>query len=137
MNTINNRNDVSDLVHTFYSKIRKDELLGPIFNKHISESQWPEHIEKLTDFWETNLFGVAKFKGNPTAKHINVDKSQNHKIEQKHFGVWLQLWFETIDQLFEGELAFKAKQSAHKMSTGQYLAIWNNRPENIKPTAKI
>lgn len=56
----------------------------------------------------------------------------NYSIEQTHFGVWLQLWFETIDQLFEGELAFKAKQSARKMATGQFLTIWNNRPENKK-----
>ena len=65
-------------------------------------------------------------------KHINVDKNMNHSISQNHFGTWLQLWFETIDQLFEGELAIKAKQSARKMSTGQFLSMWNNRPENQK-----
>ena len=130
MKTINNRNDVVKLVNAFYSKVRKDDLLGPIFNKNILENQWPEHLDKLTDFWETNLFGVAKFKGNPTKKHINVDKTENYTVESKHFGVWLRLWFKTIDQLFEGELALKAKQSARKMGTGQYLAIWNNRPEN-------
>ena len=134
MDTINNREDISKLVHAFYSKIRKNEVLGPIFNYHISEDQWPEHLNKLTDFWETNLFGIAKFKGSPSAKHINVDKHLNHTIDQTHFGVWLQLWFETIDQLFEGELATKAKLSARKMSTGQFLTIWNNRPENKKPT---
>lgn len=137
MKTIKTREDISELVHLFYSKIQKNELLGPIFNSHIAEEQWPEHLKRLTDFWETNLFGIAKFKGSPSAKHINVDKNINHSIEQIHFGVWLQLWFETIDQLFEGELAFKAKQSARKMSTGQYLTIWNNRPENKKPADNI
>ena len=130
MKTIDNRDDISKLVNLFYAKIRENELLGPIFNRHISEQQWPEHLDKLTDFWETNLFGIAKFKGNPTAKHINVDKQMQHSIEQTHFGVWLQLWFETIDQLFDGEIAFKAKQSARKMSTGQFLAIWKNRAQN-------
>ncbi len=130
MGTINSREDISKLVHTFYGKIRKNELLGPIFGSHISEEQWPEHLEKLTSFWETNLFGVAKFKGNPSRKHIKVDKNMNHSISQSHFGTWLQLWFETIDQLFEGDLALKAKQLARKMSTGQFLIIWNNRPEN-------
>lgn len=134
METINNREDISKLVHTFYAKIRKNELLGPIFNSHISEKQWPDHLEKLTDFWETNLFGIAKFKGSPSTKHINVDKKINHSITQTHFGSWLQLWFETIDQLFEGEVALKAKQSARKMATGQFLTIWNNRPEIKKPT---
>ena len=134
MKTIENREDISKLVHTFYAKIRKNELLGPIFNRHISQEQWPDHLKILTDFWETNLFGVPKFKGSPSAKHVNVDKNMKHAIGPQHFGVWLQLWFETIDQLFEGKLADKAKQSARKMSTGQYLVIWNSRPKNQNKT---
>lgn len=130
MKQIAERADIEILVNSFYSKIREDILLGPIFNSHIPEDNWKEHLERLTDFWETNLFGVAKFKGSPTQKHINVDKNLNYGIEQKHFGKWLQLWFETIDELFTGEYADKAKNSARKMSTGQFLAIWQNRPQN-------
>ncbi len=132
MKVLENRSDVDTLVHSFYLKIRKDELLGPIFNSHISDKDWSDHLVKLTDFWETNLFGIPKFKGNPTQKHINVDKNLGYSIEQTHFGKWLQLWFETIDELFEGKYAIKAKESARKMSTGQFIAIWNKRPENIK-----
>ena len=131
MKTIENRADVNLLVNTFYAKIRKDELLGPIFNSHIPNEKWPAHLEKLTDFWETNLFGVAKFKGNPSQKHVNVDKNLNHTITQKHFGQWINLWFETIDQLFEGELAQRAKAASRKMGTGQFMVIWHNRPENL------
>lgn len=130
MKTIENRADVNLLVNTFYAKIRKDELLGPIFNSHIPNEKWPAHLEKLTDFWETNLFGIAKFKGNPSQKHVNVDKNLNHTIEQKHFGQWINLWFETIDELFEGELAQRAKAASRKMGTGQFMVIWHNRPEN-------
>jgi hemoglobin len=132
MKTIQTRKDVNQLVNAFYAKIRKDELLGPIFNKHIPDEHWPAHLDKLTDFWETNLFGIPKFKGNPTAKHRNVDADMNHSIEQTHFGKWLQLWFETINELFEGELAEKAKNAARMMSTGQFMAIWSNRPDNKK-----
>ena len=130
MKTIEERKDIRLLVDRFYAKIREDKLLGPIFNGHISEEKWPEHLSKLTDFWETNLFGIPKFKGNPSAKHVQVDTNLAHTIEQTHFGRWLQLWFETIDQLFEGELAEIAKSSARKMATGQYLHIWNHRPEH-------
>lgn len=132
MNTIKDRKDVRILVHTFYAKIREDDLLGPIFNGQIPAEKWPEHLSKLTDFWETNLFGIAKFKGNPTGKHKGLDKSLGYTIEQVHFGKWLQLWFETINELYEGELATKAKDAARKMSTGQFLAIWHNRPEENK-----
>ena len=128
MTKITNRDDVSLLVHTFYDKIRQHELLGPIFNGHISEEQWPAHLSKLTDFWESNLFGVRTFRGSPSKAHLNVDRNLNHTISQNHFAQWLQLWFETIDELFEGELADRAKEMARRMSTGQYIHIWQNRP---------
>lgn len=130
MKSIDNRKDVETLVNRFYAKIRRDDLLGPIFNSHIPEEKWPEHLSKLADFWETNLFGIPKFKGNPSQAHIKVDKNLNYGVEQKHFGRWLQLWFETIDDLFVGLRAERAKNAARKMSTGQFLMMWHNRPEN-------
>tara|TARA_B100000965_G_scaffold402759_2_gene429421 strand:- start:871 stop:1272 length:402 start_codon:yes stop_codon:yes gene_type:complete len=130
MPSIQNREDISQLVHCFYAKVRIHPVLGPIFNHHIAADEWPSHLEKLTDFWESNLFGVSKFRGSPSAKHIKVDRQMNHQISQKHFGLWLQLWLETIDELYEGEMAQKAKSIAQKMATGQYLTIWSNRAEN-------
>ncbi|APD05774.1 hypothetical protein UJ101_00221 [Flavobacteriaceae bacterium UJ101] len=130
MKKIENREDVSLLVNTFYKAIREDEMLGPIFNSHISEDQWPAHLSKLTDFWVTNLFAVAAYKGNPTAVHKKVDENLKYTVEQTHFGQWLHLWFTTIDSLFEGEKAQKAKNAARKMSTVQFMAIWKNRPDS-------
>lgn len=131
MKVIENRDDVESLVNAFYIKIRKDELLGPIFNGQIPAEKWPEHLRNLSDFWETNLFGIRKFKGNPMEKHIGVDQDLNYKIDQGDFGQWLNLWFQTIDELFEGELAQKAKNAARKMSTVLYTSIWRARPENL------
>ena len=132
MKPIECQEDIQLLVNTFYSKIRKDELLGPIFNSHISENQWPHHLIKLTDFWETNLFGVRKFKGSPTQKHLKVDENLDYRIDALHFGKWLNLWVETINELFTGERADKAIYMARKMATGQYLTLWNQKPDNRK-----
>lgn len=132
MKTIDNREDVSLLVHSFYDKIRKHTILGPIFNGSIPDDHWPEHLDKLTDFWESSLFGVAKFRGNPPAAHQRVDMKEGHTISQTHFGHWLQLWYETLDELFEGEVAQRAKDRARRMSTGLFLAIWHSRPDEIK-----
>ena len=129
MKTIKSRKDILHLVQTFYSKIRKDELLGPIFNAHIKDEMWPAHITKLTDFWETNLFGVQKFKGSPTKKHLKVDESFDYSIDQQHFGKWLNLWVKTINELFVGEDAEKAIYMARKMATGQYLTMWQHKPD--------
>lgn len=130
MKEIETRKDVSKLVHRFYDKIRADKELGPIFNAHLSDEQWPPHLEKLTDFWETNLFGIRKFKGNPPRVHAEVDQNMNYGVTQEHFAQWIRLWFSTIDEMYEGKLAERAKNAARRMSTGLFMAIWNHRPEN-------
>lgn len=129
MKEIETRTDVDLLVRSFYAKVREDELLGPIFNSMIPEEKWPHHLQKLTDFWETGLFGIPKYKGNPVFSHQRTDAAMNYTIEQEHFGRWLNVWFETIDSLFSGEKAERAKQTARKIATGQYIAIWNARPK--------
>src|SRR5699024_9506841 len=100
---IRGREEVSLLVRTFYNtKIRRDETLGPIFNSIVED--WEEHLEKLTDFWESNLFRSRKYFGNPMLAHISVDEKENNTVEMRHFGIWLNHWYQTIDELFEGEI---------------------------------
>lgn len=122
---INTRADLFLLVNRFYEKVRNNSEIGPFFNSQITD--WPTHLEKLTDFWETNLLFVRKYKGNPILAHQIVDEKSNNLVEQKHFGTWLNLWFETIDELFEGENANTAKRRARKMSTFLFLKIYENR----------
>lgn len=122
---IENRADVSFLVHQFYAKIRADREIGFYFNEMISD--WDAHLEKLTDFWETNLFGVRKYKGNPHAVHNEVDAHFDEKITPNEFGIWLNHWFQTIDEYFEGENAETLKRRARKMSTFLYMSMFQQR----------
>lgn len=132
MTTLETREDLSVLVNAFYAKIRRDDMLGPIFNKHIADEEWPAHLSKLTDFWEMKLLGGANFQGSPTRKHIEVDKASGHAIGQEHFAHWLGLWIATIDENFSGDLAERAKAQARKMATGQFIGIWQSRPSERK-----
>jgi len=127
MKEIENRADINILVTTFYNEVRKDALLGPIFNHHLKAEQWPPHLEKLTDFWVTALLGDVCFKGNPTKAHLKVDKHLKHTMSQEHFGQWLQIWFQTIDSLYVGDVAQRAKDASRRMATGQYLNVWKSR----------
>lgn len=127
MKTIESRSDINLLVKKFYAKVRMDDLLGPVFNTIIPDEKWPAHLEKLTDFWEGALLGVLGFRGNPIRAHQNADATMGNSIEQIHFSRWLHLWFETIDSLYTGQIAQRAKDAARVMSTGQYLAIWDAR----------
>ncbi|WP_347050392.1 group III truncated hemoglobin [Flavobacterium olei] len=122
---IENRTDINFLVHQFYNKIRADREIGFYFNDIITD--WDLHLEKLTDFWETNLFGVRKYKGNPHAVHNEVDAHFNEKITTNEFGIWLNHWFQTIDEYFEGENADTLKKRARKMSTFLFISMFQHR----------
>lgn len=122
---IENRTDINFLVHQFYNKIRADREIGFYFNDIITD--WDLHLEKLTDFWETNLFGVRKYKGNPHAVHNEVDAHFNEKITTNEFGIWLNHWFQTIDDYFEGENADTLKRRARKMSTFLFISMFQHR----------
>ncbi|MCF7561835.1 group III truncated hemoglobin [Sabulilitoribacter multivorans] len=122
---IKSKEDVFLLVSTFYKKVRKDDVLGPFFNDVIKD--WDEHLERLTIFWESSLFLKTRYTGNPLDVHVKVDKENNHTITELHFGLWLNLWFQTIDELFEGDYAENAKRRARKMGTFLYLKIFEAR----------
>lgn len=126
---LKNRDDVRLLVETFYGKVRKDKVLGPIFNSIITD--WESHLSLLTDFWETQLFLKRKYYGNPVTAHQEVDDKMNHTITSEHFGLWLNLWFATIDGLFEGETAWIAKNRAQKMSTMLFMQIFQHRNSGV------
>lgn len=125
---IENRDDIALLVQTFYGKIRGHAEIGPFFNQTIQD--WESHLEKLTDFWENNVFAVRKYFGNPIIAHVNVDAKFNHGIEPTIFGLWLNLWFETLDELFEGENVTLLKTRARKMGTHLLVTIYEKRKEN-------
>jgi hemoglobin len=122
---IENRADIVFLVHQFYDKIRADAEIGFYFNTMIKD--WDAHLEKLTDFWETNLFAVKKYKGNPHAVHNEVDAHFGSIITAEVFGIWLNHWFQTIDEHFEGENADTLKRRARKMSTFLFMSMFEHR----------
>ena len=126
---IENRDDVYLLVSTFYNKLKKDDFIGPIFIKAIPEEKWESHLQKLTDFWESNLFFVRKFKGNPMKAHKDLDKKNDHSISQEHFGRWLQLWFETLESLFYGTKANEAKERARNIASIMFFKIFEAKPK--------
>ena len=83
---------IAALVERFYSKARRDPLIGPVFNAAVED--WDEHLHKLRDFWSSVMLTTGRYKGNPMAAHVK------HPIEPAFFERWLALWRETAGELF-------------------------------------
>ncbi|PVW15837.1 group III truncated hemoglobin [Marixanthomonas spongiae] len=111
-----NLNDIKTLVDTFYGKVREDRLLAPVFNKVIQD-RWPEHLEKMYTFWQTVLLGEHTYYGSPFPPHAKLP------VTKTHFDRWLQLFYETVHENFEGEKAEEAKWRASKMAEMFQLKI--------------
>lgn len=118
--------DVKLLVDSFYAKVQKDEVLKDIFNEVI-EDRWPAHLEKMYSFWQTVLLDEHTYYGAPFMPHANLP------VDKKHFNRWLELFYKTLDEHFEGEKAEEARWRATKMAQMFQLKIAHFQQNNTKP----
>jgi len=111
---IENREDIAELLRSFYSSATKDEMIG----HHFHELDLESHIPVFTDFWDKVLFGNPVYYGNPLAVHKII--SDKNEITLEHFRRWVQIFGDTVDSLFEGDIAesakLRAKMIAHSLN---------------------
>src|SRR3954470_14833746 len=105
MKDISDITDIQLFVDEFYGKVRRDDLIGPVFLQAIP-GDWQPHLNKMYAFWNAVLFSVSGYKGNPFSKHAPL------QIKQDHFDRWLTLFAETINNHFEGPVAEDTKKKA-------------------------
>lgn len=122
MKKLQTREDIEFLVNTFYQKVENSEI-GFFFND-VAKVDWAHHLPKMYRFWETLLFGISSYKGNPMAAHFPINEIE--AIEKHHFDTWLSIWTETVRENFEGETAdaaiYKAGNIANLMAYKMEMA---------------
>ncbi|MDF1737958.1 MAG: group III truncated hemoglobin [Verrucomicrobiales bacterium] len=110
---IEGRAELEVLVADFYSKVRADDLIGPVFDE-TAKVDWSSHIPKIVDFWETVLFRTGSYKGSPLHPHLALSKMT--EMSRERFQRWVALFFETVDSHFAGENADHLKRVAADMA---------------------
>ncbi|MBK0369961.1 group III truncated hemoglobin [Flavobacterium agrisoli] len=117
--------DIELMVNTFYEKVQRDDLIGPIFNAKI-QNRWPEHLEKMYRFWQTILLEEHTYSGSPFPPHKQLT------VDQAHFDRWMELFTQTLTDLFEGAVAEEAKMRAANMAyMFMYKIEYFRNPENF------
>jgi len=109
MTDIRDKDDVKVFVDAFYTAAREDHLLGPVFNNRIKNEDWPKHLERIYGFWNTILFGISDYRGNPFSHHLGLD------IDKQHFDRWVELFQSVVNSNFKGVKADEALLRAGKM----------------------
>ena len=115
--------DIHTLVHTFYSRVREDEQLAPVFDARIED--WDYHLGRMVSFWGSVLRSEPGFKpslrGSPPELHQRIAELENH-----HFDQWLELFGQTVREIFSPEAAeallLRARRIAVPLSGFRYPA---------------
>lgn len=105
---------IEQLVRAFYTKVRADESLAPIFGAKIAD--WEPHLQRMFAFWSSVALMSGAYHGQPMQKHMPL------AIDSRHFDRWLALFAETARETCPPEAADyfvrRAKMIAESLELG-------------------
>jgi len=118
--------EIAHLVHGFYARVRKDGVLGPIFDAHVHD--WDTHLAKMVDFWSSALRGTARFRGTPMPKHVALPG-----LSAELFGRWLALFGETTSALSNIAMRERANELAQRIAESLWYGYQMSRRGDALP----
>jgi hemoglobin len=105
--------DVLQLVRAFYRDAAVDDVLGPVFSA--AGVDWSVHVPRLVEFWAWQLLGESGYVGQPMRAHERAHGLV--PFSDAHYTRWLELFDDTVDDLYRGPTAELAKHRARKIAT--------------------
>jgi hemoglobin len=104
---------IRNLVAAFYTRVRRDHLLGPVFERAVgkSDAEWTAHLALLRDFWSSVMLTGGRYHGNPALAHARLPD-----LEPAMFERWLTLFGGTCSDLFEPPIAAAFQTRADKIA---------------------
>jgi hemoglobin len=106
---------IDRLVRTFYGKIRKDPLLGPVFEGRIFD--WEPHLQRMCAFWSSVALLSGVYSGRPMEKHLPLP------VDARHFDRWLALFEQTAREVCPPAAAEHFIERAHNVAQSLELGI--------------
>jgi hemoglobin len=107
---------VRKVVMSFYEKVRRDTILGPVFAEAIGDD-WDPHIERIMMFWLTATRLSRSYDGrNFMPVHL-----RNRSIRADQLPRWLELFRETAVEQCTAQAASVLIDIAERMA--ETLAI--------------
>ena len=122
---------IAMLIDRFYAAIRRDPVLGPVFENAIAADEWPKHLATMRNFWSSVMLTSGRYSGNPVAVHRAVQG-----LERPMFAHWLALFEATAADLFVPEQAALFADKANRIATSLQLAIFHRLggpPDGLPP----
>jgi hemoglobin len=118
------------LVHAFYARVRRDALLGPIFDAAVED--WDEHLDKLCGFWSSVMLMTGRYKGTPMQAHAALPG-----LSALHFDRWLDLFRGTAREVCPPEAAALFIHRAERIGQSLELGIALHRGRLLEPGERL
>jgi len=109
---------IGKLVHAFYARVRRDELLGPIFDARIPD--WDQHLQRLCLFWSSVVLMSGSYSGSPMQTHMVLP------IDAEHFDRWLQLFRLTAHEVCNPKAAALFVERAELIARSLEMGVASN-----------
>ena len=117
--------EITTLVHAFYARVRADDLIGPIFDAHISD--WDKHLAIMVRFWSSVLLRAGTYSGTPMPKHVALPNLQPHMFTR-----WLDLFHQTTETLPNRLFAERVEEAAQRIARSLWFGYqMNNHPDRL------
>jgi hemoglobin len=122
---------IERLVCSFYERARRDPLIGPIFERHVTK--WEAHIARMCDFWSSVTLMSGRYHGQPMVAHLPLP------IDTPHFDRWLELFAEAAHEVCPPAAAVLFVERAQRIADSLELGIATQkgeiRPSRLRPAA--
>ena len=128
------RKGLESVVNRFYEHVLADAQLAPFFNQHF-RVHFDKHLPRMYDYWENVLLHTGAYNGNPMRTHQILH--QQHPMKPADFNRWLQLFHETVDELFEGPQAHELKLRARNIAYLMEARVTNALPDEAAYEAML
>lgn len=120
--------EIVSLIDAFYTKVRKDAVLGPVFARAIAADAWPVHLAKMYDFWSGVMLRTGRYRGNPLAVHMRVEG-----LEESMFARWLALFRATAAEKLSPEQAEAFRLRSELIAQSLKLGLFFRPDLNPRP----
>jgi hemoglobin len=111
---------IGALLDLFYTKVRADPALGPVFGRAIADEQWPAHMATIRDFWSAVMLKSGRYRGNPLQVHKEIEG-----VSPELFARWLALFDEACREMLAPDMAAamhaRAVQIAESLKAGLFF----------------
>lgn len=108
--------EIGAVVQDFYTRIRKDPVLGPVFAAHVQD--WPAHEDKIASFWRNAILFERSYDGNPMQRHLAAGN-----VRAEMFARWLELFDETLAAQLDPDAAAAWSALARKIGRGLAMGV--------------